>query len=325
MFCGKGRKAAAVILCAVLVLSAFCSAYAVTYRKETQLIDLGSITGSDDFDMWHYSGGYWLIGDNYNSWRWTDAQVGAAANIGATLTAKADARFEFNLPYSWRSQIQAGDLFAVNVGGNGIEYESVFVKGTASASYSSPFFTLTVRPRFNISSLRTFDDYVPGLKVCLPLINADYGKNLYAMFKGSSSKGRADGWFDDTVPHQVMSSYMHPSLIKNSSGALKAGYTVSTESGDFPSSGLSVGTGTFVNGGAVGLQFYFPVKLTFRLQREVTVADYSDEEGHTGGSGAGSAGGGQSGGGGMNGNDSSDDTDGPESSGGAGWRIHRYR
>ena len=266
------------VLALALVISASANAFAVTYKTETVNERLGSVIIFDNFDMWHYSGGYWQVGDNYNAWYWTDAEIGGAINIGRQLEANTTAIFPYSFPQSWKGREGDGLTIMVYISSLVLPMEDLYDVSTFSFSSDSNGFTAAMTPVFNVSSLRTFDDYVPGLRVSVPLIDAYYGSNLYSMFKGSSSLGRADGLYWDSSPDSVADGYMHPAMIAGSSGKLVSGYTVDTESGSFASGSLSVGTNTLINGGAVGLLFNFPLNFEMRLEGTRSIPVYDEPE-----------------------------------------------
>jgi len=274
----KIRKISCIFLAVLLIISASSSAFGVTYKTETVNERLGKVKLQDEYDMWHYSNGTWKVGNAYSSFTWTDAEIGGAMNIGRTLQAKTRVTYKWTLPEEWLAQTGDGLKLLISIAPISKSWSDWYNTASFTQNYSNGTVTYTFIPYYHISSLRSFDDYIAGLKVSMPLIDITWGNNLYSIFKNSSNLGRSEGRYWDNYPTGITSGYMHPQFIKNYTGVLKSGYTIDTESGSFSTAGLSVGTNTLVNGGALGLLFKFPLYATVDLKGTRTVAVYTPEE-----------------------------------------------
>jgi len=272
---------------ALIMITSSVDAFAAEMKLESYEYKLAAKTLTDNYGMWHYSGGKWKIGDERgNGWEFTDAQVGAAISIGRKLETLTDAVYTYELPEEILRLFDESESCGMHlsISGGNIDFYSIFNASTISYSYQRPNIIVKVRPSFNVSSLRSFDDYVAGLNISLPLIDYTYGRNLYAMFSNGASYGKSDGIYWDSMPGKMAQYYMHPGLIKDSSGMLYGGYEIDTEAGRKSTENLNVGWGTFKNGGALGLYFYFPMTLQVTVSGTRYVAVYEEKKESTGSS-----------------------------------------
>ena len=272
------RKALCVLLSVLLVLSSVSGAFAVTYRTETVNERLGKLTLMDEYDMWHYSNGTWRVGNAYSSFTWTDAEIGGAVNIGRQLQAKTKVTYKWTVPAEWMAMTGDGIKIQIGIAPASKTWRDWYDTSSFTQQYDNGTVTYTFSPYYHLSSLRTLDDYIAGLKITMPLIDISWGSNLYSIFRNSTNLGRSEGRYWDDYPTGIGIGYMHPQFIKNSTGVLKGGYTINTEQGNAETAGLSVGTNTLVNGGALGLLFKFPLIATLDLVGTRQIPVYSAAE-----------------------------------------------
>ena len=274
----KYAKILCTFLALLIIFSASASAFAVTYKTENVKRLLGERTLLDEYDMWHYSDGTWKVGNAFSSFTWTDAEIGGAMNIGRRLQSKTTVTFQWKIPDEWRAQATDGLVLHTIITPVSRSWGEWYNTSSFKQTYVNGLLTYTFSPYYHISSLRTMDDYVSGLRISMPLVDVEWGNNLYSIFRGSSNLGRSAGRYWDSYPNGIGVGYMHPSFISNKTGALKSGYTISTEAGNVATAGLSVGTNTLVNGGALGLLFKFPLYAQVYLEGTVKVPVYTAEE-----------------------------------------------
>ena len=120
-----------------------------------------------------------------------------------------------------------------------------------------------------ICSSHTLNDYVPGLRTTIPLVDYNYGKNIYMVYPLIGESSLAQGFYSDSDPSWVSSPLVHPSQIKDSSGHFVSGTTINVD-------GFNVSAGLYTIGRrgspameeAVLLSFKCPVRLVFYLPGE---------------------------------------------------------
>ncbi len=279
----KGRKTFKKFsCCAAVVLTVFCcSAHCFAAgAQQTKTITLGTQAINQSLEMWHYSGGYWKVGNDYNTAITIyDSQIVAGMGITGYLESTQYATFRIELPASWRSQIKAGDVLNYTVSNNGLPLFQIFDMSSFTGYYQAPYYYIKVKPIFVISKTSYIDHFVPGVITKIPMVHYQYGENLYSIYKGSSHKGAGRGWFSDYNENYYEQPGIHPIMIRDTSGAIKSGYTINNLISNFSSAGYSVGNGTFRNGGAVGMKFYFKLNATFTITRTETVTAPGTGEG----------------------------------------------
>lgn len=262
------------LCCTLIILMVFCSSthcFAST-TQQTTTITLGTQAVSQSLEMWHYSGGYWKVGNDYNTAiKIYDSQIIDAAGITAYLESTQYATFRIELPASWRSQIRAGDILNYTVSNNGLPLFQIFDMSSFTGYYEAPYYYIRVKPIFVVSQSSYMDNFVPGVITKIPMLHYQYGENLYSIYRGSSHKGAGRGWFSDYSENYYQQPGIHPIMIRDTSGAFKSGYTINNLISNFASAGYSVGNGTFRNGGAVGMKFYFKLNATFTITRTETI------------------------------------------------------
>ena len=265
------RRAAAILVAGSLAagsVPAFADSPAAGTSSGAAGTELGRVSGTWTLDMWHYSGGYWKVGNvGSEAIRVEDRDITA---LDSYLQANNRAVFTVDAPveivqlvreggrgtdwqvtfanYRWRD---CSLLFAES------SPETITVKGDAQLEFSAtPIF------HFNQSgaSLR---DYVPGMSVTVPLVDKTYGCNIYSVFGNGLSAVQGRGYYNEADPADLGNNAIHPSMILSTSGALEAGHPITLKGQVVDSAGYSIGSGTFAAAGACGLHFEFPVSLVF--------------------------------------------------------------
>lgn len=160
-------------------------------------------------------------------------------------------------------------------------------------SYSMSQSTLSVKLSLcPVISPYTLNDFVSGLNVTVPLIDSAYGHNRYTVYPAVGSAGTGIGSFYTYAPYYVETPCIHPSQIKNSSGAFYLGETINVNGSQRNGLLYTVGkNGSFKSGDAVALCFYCPVRLRFISEVSYYVEDPVVPSGGSAGGGSGQGGG----------------------------------
>lgn len=272
------RKIFCMALILILVYLSSTSCFAARERQIEELsFSEGRISWSDE--MWHYSGGYWLLGfEETGQVKITDAQIGSALGITEYLK-QGYVSMKAELPSDVKQALAEGayinfDLYEFTEGAS----ESLDFS-TTYGELDDNYIYVNVQPTLPLFGLKSFDDYVTNLSISLPLIDHNFGDNLYSIYKNGDYQGTAQGRFNanETRP-TITSPWMHPYMIKNSSGILKTSYKfkLGTSSASYPSNHY-VGWGTFKYGGAVGYKFVYSLGVIFTGYK-ITWVEVPDEE-----------------------------------------------
>lgn len=237
-------------------------------EAETSSSPLGKVSGNWTLDLWHYSGGYWKVGNKGSEQiRIEDSQIRA---LDQYLQANNKAVFTVSVPAETAALISEGvrgkDWQVEFTDYRGRDCSMLFAESAPAEvtlkSGSQIEFTATPVFHFNNSgaSLR---DYVPGMSVTVPLVDRKYGYNIYSVFGNGRSAVQGLGYFNEDDPSDTGSNAIHPSFITGKSGALEGGHSITLGVNVVDSAGYSIGSGTFAAAGACGLHFEFPVSLSF--------------------------------------------------------------
>ncbi|MBQ3920912.1 MAG: hypothetical protein II689_01615, partial [Firmicutes bacterium] len=263
---GHGAKP---IAAAALLLSVFLAFYRPAFAQgaEPGEVRITSVRLAYTLDLWHYSGNYWSVGNAGSvQIRVSDAVMDAYGGVAAYLNATTDrASFSVDVPQDIKDFIAGGGSVRASVEGiYGSDLNMLFDMSSLVVSENSEDrYTFSVDAIFATVRGQDFSDFVSNLQKSIPLIDLDYGSNIYAIY-GNGLKGtQASGIFDDDAPHVPCSPYLHPSDIADTSGALKSGNEVMIGSHVRASDGYSVGSGTFAGAGACGLSFRYYLDLVF--------------------------------------------------------------
>lgn len=246
---------------------------------------LGSLEGSKNLQLWHYSGGYWGCMDEkiYNSELGMDLlepeklaeklkekleKHNKKVEIKVTLT---DEQYQNILKEdsvkvfckSKKVDPIAGEEITLTKLFNDLEVKLIG-KDVIISGYPKFYFL----QGFNYQSFNTYH-----LDVKLPIVDPAYGQNVYAIYsKGGANWGSAAGYMsmllgEEFNPAPVGTGLIAPSQIVNSHGyliyeekdGLKPFSFNCTHGNNIPSEFASIGYGTFSNGGAVGISMNYPV------------------------------------------------------------------
>ena len=251
------------IFCTAVCLaasSATCVFASGHWEERTVSETLDVVKCTMEIDMWHYSGGYWKAGMNGESFsesmELTDAELDGAFGIGDYISSNKYALFEIDIPDKYN---KPGWDFAMNFSAN---FFDRFNTSTASARFSDGKILLYACPVLHFSTY-CFDDFFSNLLVSIPLLDITYGQNLYAVWKGATEMGRGYGYFNEAKINSVMTSLIHPWMIKDYTGKFQNGYRINFDGKYDQSDAYSVGYGTFQKAGAVGL--YLPYSFSVQL------------------------------------------------------------
>lgn len=218
----------------------------------------GSNQPSWNMQLWHYSGGYWAnttLGIKIDDSEMRGLYLGT---LDADALNKPYKTLAVDLPNEVKNYISGGG-----------KLEDVKIKFTTSNL--KPIDLFKQLPIYQIQNNKIQLEILPMLRVkrndpvfandkmnvLFPKIAEGYGNNVYSIFTRSGT-------------HLGMNRTIQTEDILNEQGHLKGGkqYTIITDSGTSISrdgSEIKIGHNTFSNGGAVGLEFLFPVKAEYYI------------------------------------------------------------
>lgn len=254
-----------ILLLAALVAALFsCSDFSFAGQEI-----LGSSIEIYRLNLWHYSGGYWIVGNTEED-KITiyDEEVEFLGGIESFLDSNMSADFTVSLPPAALSAAADGWEVRWQLRPRSMPLDELFRLSTLSGGISEGELRFELEPKFNLVSDTNLNDIVSGISKPIPLIDYTFGSNLYSVFGNGLSAVQGRGWYDEDAPEFINSPYMHPRQIKDSSGALHPGFTVFVGGEAMDSEGLSVGSGTLSGGGACGLEFVFPLEVVFYIETE---------------------------------------------------------
>ena len=273
------RKIFIFVIALSLVFVQSTNCFAVTKVRYTEEIPLNTLNTTCEQEMWHYSGGYWLVnaGTDYEV-KVTDLELAGALNISEYLKSNY-VLLKIKLPMQVIDTLNYGDYVAFNPVTYRLPLSDLFIESSFYGYMENDYLYLYAKPILKLFGTRTFDEYITKLNVTLPLIDYTYGNNLYSIYKNATLVGGAKGAYNTTeTSRNIISPYIHPYLIKNNTGVLRETYQISINDkrASYPN-GHYVGWGTFKNGGAVGCRFIYPIGVEFTAFHESWYYDYSDE------------------------------------------------
>lgn len=250
-----------ILILAALLPAMLLPCHAAAASKEL----IATYYESFGLDMWHYSGGYWRIGNNgQEKITISDSTMRNYGSLDAYLGSTQSVHFDVNLPDAVRQAISEGETVTWTAAGRGSGGTMLFDASTLEElDFTPTMLSLAFRPKFNLVKGIDFSDFVTGLSNTIPLVDASFGNNIFSMFGNGVSALQSAGCFYMSDPSQIRVPYIHPLMIKNSSGALKPGYSISMGGSVRDSAGYSIGSGTFAAAGACGLHFSFPVVINY--------------------------------------------------------------
>lgn len=268
----RPRRAASrtAALLAALLLCLFPQHSYAYYYVESYAEDIAVLHQTFKLQLWHYSGGYWMGSDiNSKDLKISDRQIDAAGICGY-LNCTQYVSWTAALPAPVREEIRAGSTVSARAEGRSDLY-----KGTLCSISGAGSFTLYARPVFHVATCAGLNSFVSGIKVTIPLVSSSYGRNLYSLYSLKARGVAGPGMFRESEPDRIIQPYLHPSQIKDRFGILRSGYMILAGSEQVRSGGWSVGLMTLMRGGAVGLEFDFPVDIIFSAERQVIL--WADE------------------------------------------------
>ncbi len=260
------RLAAACVAICVALSASPLSASGASAASSSEKEEI-RISGVWTLDLWHHSGGYWRVGNaGSEKIRISDEEMG---NIGTYLEATNVAVFSLEVPG------YLADL--INSGARGEDWEVRF-ESRGNLSCSDLFSELSPEnveleentlkfsafPIFNFSSNGdTLGDFIPGMMNTVPLVDKKYGCNIYSVFGNGRSAVQGAGYYNEDNPFETGFDAIHPSFIQNVQGELEGGHRIRLGLDIVDSDAYRIGSGTFINAGACGLHFEFPISLVF--------------------------------------------------------------
>ncbi len=220
--------------------------------------------------MWHFSGGYWKVG-NVGADQITISDNRFKTSDTSNVIANSTAEFELALPGAVKSEIAAGkNIIAVAKARNGANLEALFDTSCMRIKMDSSKVYFNAVPKFNFINTNdlSYHHFVtnPKPNKVIPFVDPAYGYNIYSVFGNGYTARQINGWIDKNAPESMTnmpSGRIHPIMVKDSAGALKSGYKIMIDGQLKNSDGFSIGQGTFNNAGACGLHFEFPVEFIF--------------------------------------------------------------
>lgn len=222
--------------------------------------------GKATVQLWHYSGGYWGIHTSI-PFRIYDSEItGNLETLADMMDRTVD--FTYTMPAAVTMALNNGKKIGVAIS-NDLSYSYYSTsRGAPQTTVSGSTLTIKLYPKFHLLDIGdySYDDFVDGLNKRIPFVDPKYGMNCYSVFKtsGGGSLGAAYGYFDPANPMQLGGAgTIHPSQIKNNNGYLKTGSTVTVGGNSYSSDSVAIGSGTFQNAGAVGLNFIYNLTLTY--------------------------------------------------------------
>ncbi len=141
---------------------------------------------------------------------------------------------------------------------------------TITNSGSTFFFNMTAMPQFVCHTKISYSYLFPELGDYgfVPVPDQNYGRNIYSIFDANKHKEHLGMAYSTYTGEALKIDYStNSTLIDNIDGSLKPGkkIQISTGSGTITrdSGTIKIGDGTFKNVGAIGVVFYYPMKVTF--------------------------------------------------------------
>ena len=267
-----------------------------------------SIEFEEYIEMWHHSGGYWkykdiriddsvLENDLFN-----ENALANAIDSEITFEYKLDSELYNKLTKNENLKVVCSTKLKDPATGEYKTIDDIFYEKPSVEIKNNKIY-FKGRPRFNFYNDNIVNfSYIIGdiLNVQIPLVDPDYGMNLYAIWRKRNPVDWGGAWgyfdkddifatpdiptiedikelvdipniddYDDILdipnienilgrPIQELGA-IAPSQIKNASGHLEDGFRLISGGQIRNSSESSVGSGTFIDGGAVGLIFYINI------------------------------------------------------------------
>jgi hypothetical protein len=240
------------------------SAHGQDLETTEKYIEGSDVMVRESLDLWHYSGGYWKVG-NAGSDKIVVSDTEMLNRGIDGVMADEYAEFDINIPASAQAIINEGGQVVPKAFTYSAALETLFDMESAEMLLEDGSLFFKVKPKFNLVPQRelSFLNYNLNLSNEVPLIDREYGYNIYSLFGNGESGAQAAGRLSRWDPDAVEAGYVHPSMITGLNGALEGGHTIYIRGSAVGSAGYRVGDGTFAAGGAVGLSFSYPVLFRF--------------------------------------------------------------
>ena len=284
-----------------------------------------SVKFEEHIEMWHSSGGYWIyediiINDSDLKKDLTDEDALADAIKGEfVFEYKLDSKLYERLTKTENLKVVCSTTLKDPVTEEYKTIDNIFYeKPSIELKNGKVYFKGKPKLNFYTEDRITYSDIIGDLlNVQIPLVDPDYGMNLYAIWSRNPSDaiGGAWGYFnkddpfatpdvptveelkelgkisneesyksildipniEDILERQIQElGAISPSQIKDSSGHLQEGFKLIAGGKVCISDESSVGSGTFIDGGAVGLIFYYPIVLTFYAAADDLSANFEE-------------------------------------------------
>lgn len=218
----------------------------------------GTSQASYNIQLWHYSGGYW--GNTTLGLRIEDSEMKGLylGMLEADALNKTVQMLPVNLPEQVIKYLDSGGTL------EDIEIKFICNKDPLDLFKGNPKYIMKdnkiqveIKPQFQVQvNNPVFAN--DKMNVLFPQIKDGFGNNVYSIFTRSGT-------------HLGMNETIRPNDILNEQGHLVGGkqYTITTDSGASISrdgSEIKIGNNTFSNGGAVGLDFKYPITAHFYIK-----------------------------------------------------------
>ncbi|MBQ9911552.1 MAG: hypothetical protein IJM49_00820 [Firmicutes bacterium] len=111
---------------------------------------------------------------------------------------------------------------------------------------------------------RTLNDYIEGLGVTIPLVDYNYGRNIYEVYPLIGGCHLSHGFYSEADPGWISPPLVHPSQIKDCKGHFRSGVTINVNDESRSGALYTIGRKrTASMEESVLLHFECPVRLVF--------------------------------------------------------------
>lgn len=231
----------------------------------------------NNIELWHYSGGYW----RYKNITIYDKDLEDIDINPENLVNLLNDYIFFEIPIDevlYNKLVKSEDVKVVcKTTLPGKKIKDLF-SGIPQIEIKNKTIYFKAKPKFNFYFYESYTSIIgEKLNVNIPIVDPEYGYNAYAIWNRFAEKdwGGALGYYDKNDPFAfapVETGRISPAQIKNSKGHLLDGFTFKTGNITRNSNNSSVGYGTFMNGGAVGIHFDYPIIFEFysgKIQKDL--------------------------------------------------------
>ena len=227
-----------------------------TYREENIVY---SCTLYESFLFRHNRNGFWYATNNSGSAIIYDEQAAS----GGRLSCAGSVNALYMLPGEVVKALQKDSGLRARIEHPGIP--SCIDFGFFAYYFPGPS---TISMEFRLvpttSSSYFLNSFVQGLDTVIPLVDYNYGKNIYTVYTALGGEQLAPGFFSDNDPSWISSPLIHPSQIKNRYGEFVPGTIINADGINKDALFYTVGRRNVLElEDAVLLHFNCPVKLIF--------------------------------------------------------------